>query len=512
MIGAPTDRMRPRPEPTRVLPGPSRVPRDRRRALGMLLAVGSAIAVLTVLPAGAGEGAAPEGTGAEDPPAATTRRAPASTDDPLPAATTGILDSLRTRSHRTLSSTVFDLPLAIRDSVTAAFDSTVAADGLSAVVDVRREEARERARRFRFGLDTDVEDAHASYTKVDGATILLPVEAWARNRYTGVTLDARAGYAFSAEEERHDVGIELGTPWAELAIAHHHDLERFGWTDPHAGSVSALFGVDERSFLEREGFRITLGERIGRRGRVSLTYLADEVSARSVPDPFTAGGATSLFERNVPATEGDRRELGLRIGRKRTGATHWWGAIDLRAGGRGLGGDLDYEQIRGSISAHPFLPWSDQLLVTASAQVASAPDSLPVQLLADPAGRNGARGYPQRSILGTHAVHLRVDYQLNKDLFRRARIPFLENRRIQFVPFADVATAWTPDGARTLGDGTWPGSSDWKWSAGIGVRKNVGFGEVLSHVRMDVAWRLDRAGSDPVFYLVLENEPFPDSD
>lgn len=433
-------------------------------------------------------------------------------DDPVPGATAGILDSLRTHSRVTLSSPLFDLPVAARDSVTAAFDSTVAAGGLPAAIDDRREKARARARAVRMGADTDVQDARLSYTKVDGATLLLPFDVWAGNRHYGVSLGGRAGYAFSSEEERHDLGVELRTPLVDLEAMHHHDLERFGWTDPHAGSLSALFGVDERDFLEREGFRFAVSRDLGRRGTITLRHVRDEITARRALDPFTAGGTTSAFEQNLAASEGDRRELGLGIARERTGATRWWGVLDLRTGGRGLGGDLDYDQIRGSITGHTFLPWSDQLLVSLSAQAAAAPDSVPVQLLADPSGRNGARGYPRRSIVGTHAIHLRVDYELNKDLFRRARIPFLEDRRIQFVPFADVATAWTPDGATTLGDGTWPGSTDWKWSAGIGVRKNVGFGQVLSHVRMDVAWRLDRRETDPVFYLVLENVPFPDSD
>jgi hypothetical protein len=407
---------------------------------------------------------------------------------------------------------LFDLPVATRDSVVAAFDSTVAATSLSGALGERRGETRRRAREVRFGVDTDLSEVRASYTKVDGATLLLPLELWARNRYVGVSLGGRAGYAFADEEERHDLGITLRVLETRIGVHHHHDLERFGWTDPHAGSLAALFGVDERQFMEREGLRFTLAHDLRPRTTLTLSHDRDDITARAGTNPFTAGGTNSLFDTNLAAQEGERRQVGLTLGHERTAGGRFWGVINAETAGRDLGGDLDYDRIRGTLATHQILPWSDAALVSLSGQVAAAPDSVPVQILADPSGRNGARGYPLRSLTGTHAIHLRVDYQIQKDLFRRARVPFLEDRRIQFIPFVDLAAAWTPSRPRTLGDTTLPDRNHWKWSAGIGVRKATGFGRLLSHVRVDVAWRLDRTDRDPVVYLVLENEPFPISD
>jgi hemolysin activation/secretion protein len=140
--------------------------------------------------------------------------------------------------------------------------------------------------------------------------------------------------------------------------------------------------------------------------------------------------------------------------------------------------------------------------------MAAGPDTIPNQILADPAGRSGVRGYPHRSIIGAHAMLLRLDYHIERDLFVLARVPLLKKLRLQLVPFLDVGAAWTPGVNRRLTDATLPLSRDWKWGVGIGVRKGLGFGELLSHCRFDTAWRLDRGRASPVVYFVLETESF----
>lgn len=423
-----------------------------------------------------------------------------------------VLSSLRGRTERVLSPESRALDIAFRDSVSAVYDSTVAADGLPGTLG-RHAAAREWRGRggVRTGLTISPEDSRIDYTKVDGLSAAVAGYGYLTALGVRSRTGGRIGYAFGSGRGRHDAGVRLSARGISLGVAHREVTESFGWTAVHGWRLFALAGADELDYLERDGWRavLELPRVLPEALTTRVTYRREDELARRVRDYFTIGERSALFESNPQATEGEVRAVGLAIGRSRLDYPDLYGSLVAETAGRGLGGDLSYDLVRVRGALVHRLPWADQLSLEIGAQATAAPrGEIPVQALADPSGRSGVRGYPHRSLVGSHALLARVEYRVAKDLFRAARIPLLRRAKLQLVPFVDVGAAWTPSGPTELSATTLPEGGDWRWGTGLGVRRNVGFGEIISHFRLDGAVRLDRTGAAPVFYFVLEGEPF----
>lgn len=425
-------------------------------------------------------------------------------------------DSLRTRLRRTTDETLSPEALVFddvyRDSLRARFDSTVASIGLERAVagaadPEPRLGSRSNPRWTRVRTSFDPEDVSFRHSKVDGATLLLPARLEVLRRAWSLRTSVRAGYAFGSSLGRYEGEARFGTRFGSVGAHVRRISERFGWTAVHGNRVLSLAGVDEQQYLERRGFDAFVSAPPVDRFRVVADYRNERQSSQRARDVFTLGRPSHLFEKNRAATRGELRALRVSIERPRRTIGDLWGSAFLERAGGSLGGDLRFDRVGLAIGARRPLPWGSDVSLQAAAQAAASPEAVPVQATADLGGRTSLRGYPQLSFVGSHAVLARVDLFLGLDLFRRARIPLLGTQKLQFVPFVDAGSAWTPAG-RSLGSAKWPRSDEWKWSAGLGIRKGVGFGEILSHVRVDAAWRLDRDGPTPVFTFVLENEPF----
>jgi hypothetical protein len=116
----------------------------------------------------------------------------------------------------------------------------------------------------------------------------------------------------------------------------------------------------------------------------------------------------------------------------------------------------------------------------------------PIQDMPDLGGEGSLRAYPPRAFSGPAACLLRVDYLLGVDLFRAARVPVLKGLKLQPVISFDAGAVWGDapwDGADAL---AFPDARDWRFDAGAGLQKYIGFPPFLSAVRLEAAFRLDR--------------------
>lgn len=431
------------------------------------------------------------------------RTEPAGADTTQTPTYEDVLRSIRARTDKAVSRDALTVGRGHRDSVVAAFQDRVARDGLSRAVD----QHATRRGRWRSGLSTDFQAAQVTYSKVDGLTLGMPVE-WG---FAGPGVRGHVGgliaYAFGSGGVRFRQGVLTTWKGVDWSVRAERLTVPFGWTRVHGTRVFALAGADEQHYLERRavsgGFAFPLFDRT----RLHVEYTAGDDRPMRARDVLSFAGEEGIAARNPAASRGDFRALSLRVGRDRFHSPRFWGALSFQTAGRDLGGDFDYDKLAVEVGRTIMLPTGDDIALRVRGQAAAGP-SLPVQALADPAGRSGVRGYPQSAAFGSHALSAHADVHLGRDVFSLLHVPVLRNLRLQLVPFLDVGSAWTPDRNRTLGDAALPESSAWKWGAGLGVRRNVGFGHLLSHVRLDAAWRLDRPAPRPVFYFVLEGEPF----
>jgi hypothetical protein len=418
-----------------------------------------------------------------------------------------LLHSLRARTDSILTPQATRVDVAYRDSVVAWYDSSVAAEGFASFAARHRDPDRDE-RGGKLRLDVDPLDGDVGYSKVDGLSVQAPLAVWGRARGVEARLGGRGGYAFASDRARFSAGPELAARDVSIGWERYREAIRFGWTNVRGGRLFAIAGADEQDYLERDGWAATIGAVLPGGCHGALSYRSEEQAAMRARDIARISRRNHLFESNAPASEGDLRALGVRITRERDSGPRVGGELLLETSGRGLRGDLDYDRFLLAVSWDPIVPWGDEIVASFAGQMAAGPDTIPNQILADPAGRSGVRGYPHRSIIGSHAILLRLDYHIERDLFALARVPLLRKLRLQLVPFLDVGAAWTPDVNRRLADARLPDSREWKWGVGVGVRKGLGFGELLSHLRFDAAWRLDRGRASPVVYFVLETESF----
>jgi hypothetical protein len=417
-----------------------------------------------------------------------------------------LLETLRARTDSTLTPEVTRVDEVFHDSVRARFDSTVAASGVPREHYGFGEVARGRARtRTRFSFDP--EDTSVRYSKVDGAALLLPTRVVVMSEAWSLSTVGRGGYAFGSGRIRYDAEARLATRWGSTGLQARKLSERFGWTSVHGAHITSLAGVDEQQYLERQGWSAFYTKPLVARIGLTLDYRAERHRSQRAREVFTLGESTALFETNRAATPGELRAVRLALGRPRRDINDVWGSFSAERAGGSLGGELRFDRIAASLDWRPLLPARGEVHLHTRFQAAASKEILPSQALADVGGRSSVRGYPQLSLAGSHALLARIDYYLGFDAFRRAGVPILKDQHLQFVPFVDVGAAWTPSGT-SLATGSLPDRSVWKWGAGIGLRKGVGFGEILSHLRVDAAWRLDRRERAPVFYFVLEGEPF----
>lgn len=416
-----------------------------------------------------------------------------------------LLDSLRSNTDDTLSDEVLTTDVAYRDSVIAEWDAGVAETGLADRIDARRDESSDAG--IRTGWSFDPQDGAFRYSKVDGATPMYPGyfhvvgDSW-RFRAGG-----RVGYALGSERLRYEGDVSIRRDWHRIGWRPVQVAPQFGWKDIHGHGIYAIAGADEQNYLERRGWSGYLSTELPQDVSAEVAYRFHEETSRHARDVFTFGDRTRLAEANRPITDGDVRAVQLQFERPRRSHRMWF-SFEGETAGRDLGGDLDYDLLRGRVNWRPIMHWDDEIHFDVQGQVAAAPDMLPLQVAADPAGRSGVRGYPQSAMLGANATTLRIDYYFARDVLFSRHVPFFKGRGLQLVPFLDVGSAWTSPGQHALRDASLPASGDWKWAAGAGVRYDTGFGDILSHIRMDVAWRLDRTPEKPVFYMVLEGEPF----
>jgi hypothetical protein len=148
--------------------------------------------------------------------------------------------------------------------------------------------------------------------------------------------------------------------------------------------------------------------------------------------------------------------------------------FDYRLAGGALGGDFSYTwtgirwEERRYLFGRPELYWKLAFVTTGG--------SPPFQRLADEGGLASIRGFPRRTRLGETSLNGRVELYLATDFFALARVPLLENARIQFVPWADAGRVWE-------------GNSDvWLTSLGLGLQKYFAPIRSAANLRLDVAF------------------------
>ena len=290
-----------------------------------------------------------------------------------------ILTALRARTDTVLSVDAVTFDGVYMDSVVAGFDSTVVADGVSGAVQSKRDWER----RGRFGFSLGLGNSRMRYTKVDGASLQLPIEASYSVGEFDARIGGRAGYAFASQRGRHNLGVTARYDRWRASLRHRRDIARFGSTQLHGAWLYTLAGADEQDYFERHGWVATVSRGLGPGLTAAVTYWNERQSPRSAENVFTIGSKSAASELNYPATEGRLRAIGIRLERYRREGHRFWGVIRFESAGGGLGGDMEYDQITAGLHGVSILPWDDELLLSLGTTVTSGDDAISEQALAD---------------------------------------------------------------------------------------------------------------------------------
>jgi hypothetical protein len=195
---------------------------------------------------------------------------------------------------------------------------------------------------------------------------------------------------------------------------------------------------------------------------------------------FTLFEGQQDFRPNPPIEDGRLRamELGLSWGDVAEG-THA-GDVHVARAGSGLGGDFDFDRVRGGLVGRRRLWFGDELKARGTA--GSVRGSAPLQALHHVGGTKLLRGYEINEFATRRFAHLALDYTIATDPL--GSIPFLRHLRLQPVPFFDAAAVLE---TRTRND------TFWRFSAGVGIQRNLlGIPGGKGQLRVELARRLDR--------------------
>jgi hypothetical protein len=313
------------------------------------------------------------------------------------------------------------------------------------------------------------------------------------------------GKAAPGSARRDPPGVLQGPGWGVVA-AYGRQVVPFGANRPYGTTVLGwLLGMDRCSYLDRREVAVGTALRWRKGPRAELFWVGrrdEAIPARDVSTLLELDG--EAMDANPAAEELDLRGLVLSVAWGPTEEEAYpppWGLwLRWASWGGLLGGERRFSTAGVETERLLAIPYGT---VQVRAAAAAAWGRAPRQDWPDLGGESNLRGYPPRIAEGGSSLLLQVEYRLGVDVFRRIRFPLLRRLRLQPVVFADGGAVWGEGPWRTLGRLGAPRSGDWRFDAGFGIERYVGLPGFLSSVRLEWAWRLDRASPPPRFSLRL---------
>jgi hypothetical protein len=408
------------------------------------------------------------------------------------------------------------------DSTRAGADSTAAIDGyLDELADRRRSDFALEALSV---SDAEVDSLLRAYAATGrglpaGATSSAPagwelgweIAALRYNRAEGVNVmpaatvraptdrellaAARVGYAWAAEEPtwRGELVSELsrrvGRP--TVTLTHERDVFAYGAGGLPGNSLLALtVAEDYNDYYLGEGWSAALSFVPG---PLALDFSVGEEKQESIGNNATFAlfeDGKTKFRPNPGIDDGTVRSFAIRAAAGDATYGRLAGNAAWTRAGYGLGGDWDYDTVRGEILGRQPLWLGDEVKVRLVGAVATG--DTPYQATHQVGGTRLLRGYDINEFQARQVAVASVDYKIGTNLLQW--LPYLRAIRVQFVPYFDAAALF----AEQERDGTVvkPARADWRMAAGVGFQHNLlGIPGGTGQVRLDLTRRLDR-GSD----------------
>ncbi|MCA9728414.1 MAG: hypothetical protein KC729_12070, partial [Candidatus Eisenbacteria bacterium] len=324
-------------------------------------------------------------------------------------------------------------------------------------------------------------DAWIGFTAVPRAPAAMPRAL--RTRITGGGKEAGGGLFESFDRQ---------SAWS-LRGGYSRRPVPFGTDRPPVNALQAsLLGLDHQSYVDREERFVGLELRPSRNWLVEgwLTDRRDR-SIASALDPLWQTDPHTWS--NPSIDEGRMHGSIARVGWTRAdfGEPMRGAWLQGTAFGGALGGDREFYTLGAELHTSRTQPPFESIELEIAA--AAAGGEVPRQMLPDLGGSSTLRGHPPRALVGATSFVTRVDFLSAIDPLRKTNIPGVRSLRLQPVLFADLGAVWGERGWTGVSALRLPRSEDWRSDFGIGIQRNVNYPGLLSRIRVDLAWRTDRA-------------------
>jgi len=341
------------------------------------------------------------------------------------------------------------------------------------------------------GWRFDWEIAALRYNRVEGANVMPAATVHAPTART-LLASARVGYAWAAEEPtwRGELVSELsrraGRP--TLTLAHERDVFAYGAGGLPGNSLLALtVAEDYNDYYLGGGWSAALSFVPG---PFALDFSIGEEKQESIENNATFAlfeDGEAKFRPNPAIDDGTVRRFQIRAATGDATYGRLAGNAAWTRAGYGLGGDWDYDTVRGEILARRPLWFGDEVKVRLVGGLATG--DTPYQATHQIGGTRLLRGYDINEFQARQVAVTSIDYKIGTNVLQW--IPYLRAIRVQFVPYFDAAAMFEEqerDGTPVKQTPT-----DWRMAAGVGFQHNLlGIPGGTGQVRLDLTRRLDR--------------------
>ena len=337
-------------------------------------------------------------------------------------------------------------------------------------------------------------------------------------------LEARVGYDFGRQRPN-----SLGMLWFDLVgrerlllgLAAHDGVRPFGNHNPYGNTIlTVIGGYDARQYQrEREWDALLIRHFSDERWIGAGFVRTRQDPLRPVVD-FHLFGPDYWMKRNEPAEHVVENGIHLHVHRRPPylGETILTGLVlegDTRIyGGALLKGTSEYGRSEWDLW-YTGTARRDKDTWEARFSASLATGRAPRQAWPDLGGAAGMRAFPPRGLrlsddpnakpvledqpgqlVGTQRLFLRMEYRWQEELLRHTGIPLVKKLKPDLVPFVETGSVWgnpLEDPILRFKDLRAPHSSEILWDFGIGIRRDIGYSGILTHLQLDFAWPM---GSD----------------
>jgi hypothetical protein len=346
------------------------------------------------------------------------------------------------------------------------------------------EESGEPTWRASFGL------GGARYNRVEGLNIIPraslrppvspPLEISGHIGYGWSAKEVTGGMNVNAQVSSHAARPTLHVSWAREVYA-------YGSGIVAGNSLTALMiGKDYSDYFRGQGWVAGLSV-APHPFELDVSFRAEQQKSLSNAAAFTFFEGDDEFRPNPPIDDGDDHLVQVRGSWGDRPQAPWNASVSTGFARPGLGGDFDYETVRGEVGMRRRIWLGDRIVTSLSGGWIGG--DAPFQAAHHLGGFERLRGYQVNEFTTREFAHLRFDYEVGSDPL--SWVPYVRRLRIQPIAFADAAAIF--EGQARSGDPVPLESPEWKFATGFGLQNNLlGIPGRGGQLRFDIARRLDR--------------------